>query len=134
MTRPMHLRDRKLKTCKKLACMQTMGSGVVRALRASPFTYQRTELILLSPQNVIESWPGPWAAGWPGPRAEARPVQDPNVYPIWPDRRPKLSEPDQRSASGYFRDNLGSITETSTSIGITHVNERTKAKRNFYTF
>ena len=33
----MHLRDRKLKTCKKLACMQTMGSGVVRALRASPF-------------------------------------------------------------------------------------------------
>ena len=34
----MHLRDRKLKTCKKLACMQTMGSGVVRALRASPFT------------------------------------------------------------------------------------------------
>ena len=49
MTRPMHLRDMKLKTCKKLACMQTMGSGVVRALRASPFTYdQRTELILLS--------------------------------------------------------------------------------------
>ena len=46
----MHLRDRKLKTCKKLACMQTMGSAVVRALRASPFTstYQRTELILLS--------------------------------------------------------------------------------------
>ena len=45
----MHLRDRKLKTCKKLACMQTMGSGVVRALRASPFTstyHQRTELIL----------------------------------------------------------------------------------------
>ena len=42
----MHLRDRKLKTCKKLACLQTMGSGVVRALRASPFTstyHQRTE-------------------------------------------------------------------------------------------
>ena len=35
--RHMHLRDRKLKTCNKLACMQTMGSGVVRALRASPF-------------------------------------------------------------------------------------------------
>ena len=49
MTRPMHLRDRKLKTYKKLACMPTMGSGVVRALRASPFTYhQRTELIWLS--------------------------------------------------------------------------------------
>ena len=56
MTRPMqnsmHVRDRKLKTCKKLACMQTMGSGVVRALRASPFTstnyHQKTELILLS--------------------------------------------------------------------------------------
>ena len=51
MTRPMHLRDRKLKTCKKLACMQTMGSGVVRALRASPSTstyHQSTELILLS--------------------------------------------------------------------------------------
>ena len=46
----MHLRDRKLKTSKKLACMQTMGSAVARALRASPFTstYQRTELILLS--------------------------------------------------------------------------------------
>ena len=47
----MHLRDRKLKTCKKLACMQTMGSGVVSALRVSPFTstcHQRTELILLS--------------------------------------------------------------------------------------
>ena len=25
MNKPMHLRDRKLKTCKKLACMQTMG-------------------------------------------------------------------------------------------------------------
>ena len=53
MTRLMHLRDRKLKTCKKLACTQTMGSGVVRALRASHFpstgTYhQRAELNLLS--------------------------------------------------------------------------------------
>ena len=27
MTRPMHLRDRNMKTCQKLACMQTMGSG-----------------------------------------------------------------------------------------------------------
>ena len=47
----MHLRDRKLKTCKKLACMHTIGNGIVRALRASPFTstyHQRTELILLS--------------------------------------------------------------------------------------
>ena len=32
------------------------------------------------PQNIIEARPGPWAAGRPGPRAEARPVQDPNVY------------------------------------------------------
>ena len=48
--RPMHLRDRKLKTC-KLVCMQKWEVGVVRALRASPFTGiydQRTELILLS--------------------------------------------------------------------------------------
>ena len=27
MNSPMHPRDRKLKTCKKLACMQTMGDG-----------------------------------------------------------------------------------------------------------
>ena len=27
MNRPMHLRYRKLKTCKKLACMHTMGGG-----------------------------------------------------------------------------------------------------------
>ena len=54
----MHLRDRKLKTCKKLACTQTMGSGIVRALRVSPFTstgtyHQRTELILLSHIKTI---------------------------------------------------------------------------------
>ena len=49
MNRPMHLRDRKLKTC-KLVCMQKWEVGVVRVLRASPFTciyHQRTELILL---------------------------------------------------------------------------------------
>ena len=49
---PMHLRDRKLKTC-KLVCMQTMGSGGSEALMASPFTgsgiyHQITELIWLS--------------------------------------------------------------------------------------
>ena len=39
MNRLMHLRDMKLKTCKKLACMQTIGGGgIVRELRESPFT------------------------------------------------------------------------------------------------
>ena len=37
MTRPMHVRDRKLKTCKKLAYMQTMGSGVVRGTEGITF-------------------------------------------------------------------------------------------------
>ena len=37
MNKPMHLRDRKLRTC-KLVCMQTMGSGDSEGTRASTFT------------------------------------------------------------------------------------------------
>ena len=56
MNRPMHLRDRKLKTCYVVGlqlCMQTMGSGGSEGTDGTTFhqytgNHQRTELILLS--------------------------------------------------------------------------------------
>ena len=49
VNRPMHLRDRKLKTC-KLVCMQTMGSVGSEDTDGITFHryHQRTEFILLS--------------------------------------------------------------------------------------
>ena len=48
----MHLRDRKLNTCKKLACMQTMGGGDSEGTEGISFHHhQRTELILLNHDN-----------------------------------------------------------------------------------
>ena len=53
-----HQTCRKFKTCKKLACMQTMGGGGSEGTRseASLFTntyHQRTELIILSHIQII---------------------------------------------------------------------------------